>query len=127
MTILGIGTCMFIAPTAQTQWKAPSILRPLSNIGQYSYEVYLTHMFVVYGFFDLFLDAGKSMRLVPVLFVSTILIAGLLGAAVAAFYSEPMNRFLRSKSVSTGRKLSSIQVVHQAGGLLDGTVASDSR
>jgi peptidoglycan/LPS O-acetylase OafA/YrhL len=127
MTILGIGTCMFIAATAQTQWKAPSILRPLLNIGQYSYEVYLTHMFVVYGFFDLFFDAGKSMRLVPVLFVSTILIAGLLGAAVATLYSEPMNRFLRSKSASTGRKLSSIQVAHQAGGLQDGTVASDSR
>jgi len=35
------------------------------------------------------------MRLVPLLFVATILISGLLGAAIAGFYSEPMNRFLR--------------------------------
>lgn len=38
------------------------------------------------------------MRLVPVLFTVTILIAGVLGAAVAHFYSEPMNRYLRNRS-----------------------------
>jgi len=95
MTILGVGTCMFIAATAQTRWRSPRVLAPLLKIGQYSYEVYLTHMFVVFGFFGLFLTAGARMRLVPVLFVATILVAGLLGAAVSVLYSEPMNRFLR--------------------------------
>jgi peptidoglycan/LPS O-acetylase OafA/YrhL len=99
MTILGLGTCMFIVATAQTQWKSPRILAPLLRIGQYSYEVYLTHMFVVFGLFGFFLDFGKPMRLVPVLFTATALIAGLLGAAVAHLYSEPMNRYLR-KSLS---------------------------
>jgi peptidoglycan/LPS O-acetylase OafA/YrhL len=96
MTILAIGTCMFIAATAQTQWRAPRFLMPLLRIGQYSYEVYLTHMFVVFGFFDLFVAMGKQMRLVPALFFVTTLVAGAIGALVAAFYSEPMNRFLRS-------------------------------
>jgi peptidoglycan/LPS O-acetylase OafA/YrhL len=97
MTILGVGTCMFIAATAQTGWRSPRWLRPLLRIGQYSYEVYLTHMFVVFGLFGLFLDAGKPMRLVPVLFGATILVSGLLGAAVAGSFSEPMNRFLRRR------------------------------
>jgi peptidoglycan/LPS O-acetylase OafA/YrhL len=97
MTILAIGTCMFIAATAQTQWKSPRFVAPLLRIGQYSYEVYLTHMFVVFGLFGLFVDLGKPMRLVPVLFVATILIAGVLGALVAALYSEPMNRRLRNR------------------------------
>jgi peptidoglycan/LPS O-acetylase OafA/YrhL len=105
MTILGIGTCMFIAATAQTQWRSPRVLAPLLKIGQYSYEVYLTHMFVVFGFFGLFLDAGKQMRLVPSLFIGTILIAGILGAAVARLYSEPMNRLLRSYSRSAQGQL----------------------
>lgn len=96
-TLLGLGTCMFIAATTQTQWKSPSILKPLLKIGQYSYEVYLTHMFVVFGLFGLFLDLGKPMRLVPVLFTITILVAGILGGAVAHFYSEPMNRYLRQR------------------------------
>src|SRR4029077_16836827 len=98
MTILGVGTCMFIAATAQTRWRSPRLLAPLLKIGQYSYEVYLTHMFVVFGMFGLFLDLGKPMRLVPVLFVVTIVVAGALGAAVARFYSEPMNRYLRDYS-----------------------------
>ena len=95
MTVLGVGTCMFIAATAQAQWRSPRWLAPLLGIGQYSYEVYLTHMFVVFALFALFLDAGHRMVLVPVLFVATILISGLMGAAVARLYSEPMNRFLR--------------------------------
>jgi peptidoglycan/LPS O-acetylase OafA/YrhL len=107
-TILALGTCMFIAATAQTQWRSPRFLTPLLRIGQYSYEVYLTHMFVVFGFFGLFLDVGKPMRLVPVLFIVTILISGVLGAAVAGFYSEPMNRFLRNHSGSGHGKLASV-------------------
>ena len=97
MTILGLGTCMFIAATTQTRWKAPRLLTPLLRIGQYSYEVYLTHMFVVFAFFSLFLRLGRSMRLVPVLFVVTIFVAGGFGALVAAYYSEPMNRLLRRR------------------------------
>jgi len=104
MTILEIGTCMFIAATAQTQWRSPSVLTPLLRIGQYSYEVYLTHMFVVFGLFGLFLDTGRPMRLVPVLFILTILTAGVLGAVIASFYSEPMNRFLRNYSRSRHAK-----------------------
>jgi peptidoglycan/LPS O-acetylase OafA/YrhL len=98
MTILGIGTCLFIAATAQTQWRSPRLLAPLLKIGQYSYEVYLTHMFVVFGFFAIFVETGKSMRLVPVLFVMTILVAGLLGAMVARLYSDPINQALRNRS-----------------------------
>ena len=87
---------MFIAATTQARWKSPRALTPLLRIGQFSYEVYLTHMFVVFGLFGLFLDAGKPMRLVPVLFTSVILMAGPLGAVVARFYSEPMNRYIRN-------------------------------
>jgi peptidoglycan/LPS O-acetylase OafA/YrhL len=105
MTDLAVGTCMFIAATAETQWRAPRWLRPLMKIGQYSYEIYLTHMFVVFGFFDLFLNMGGRMQLVPALFVVTILTAGALGAFVAHSYSEPMNRFLRSRFGNDQTKL----------------------
>jgi peptidoglycan/LPS O-acetylase OafA/YrhL len=105
MTILGVGTCMFIAATAQTRWRSPRLLTPFLKIGQYSYEVYLTHMFVVFGFFGLFLKTGGRMPLVPVLFVTTIVVASLLGAAVSGLYSEPMNRFLRRAAESHQRRL----------------------
>ena len=94
-TLLGVGTCMFIVATTQTEWRSPRVLRPLVRLGRYSYEIYLTHMFVVFTFFDLFLHADKPMRGVPILFVFTIVAAGLLGAGVANLYSEPANRLLR--------------------------------
>jgi peptidoglycan/LPS O-acetylase OafA/YrhL len=101
-TLLGVGTCMFIAATAQTEWRSPYLSAPLVRMGRYSYEIYLTHMFVVFTFFGLFLHAGKPMRGVPALFASSILVSGLLGAGVADLYSEPMNRFLRNKWASLG-------------------------
>ena len=40
---------------------------------------------------------GRPTHAIPVLFVAVILVSGLLGSAVAEFYSEPMNRFLRRR------------------------------
>jgi peptidoglycan/LPS O-acetylase OafA/YrhL len=108
MTLLAVGTCLFIAASAQTQWRMPRVLRPLLKIGQYSYEIYLTHMFVVFVLFNLFVAAGKPMRMVPVLFVAVILIAGVLGSLVAGFYSEPMNRLLRRGSTDGTNRLDSV-------------------
>jgi peptidoglycan/LPS O-acetylase OafA/YrhL len=96
MTLLAIGTCMMIATAAQTKWKSPRILRPLLILGQRSYEIYLTHMFVVYVLFNLFISHGKPMVAVPMLFAAVILMAGVLGYAAARLYSDPLNRLLRN-------------------------------
>jgi len=97
MTILAVGTCMVIVAAAQTEWRAPRVFGPLLKLGQRSYEVYLTHVFLVLGVFEVFVRMGKPMRLVPVLFGVVILLAGLLGEGVARFYSEPLNRLLRTR------------------------------
>lgn len=96
MTILAIGACLIIAASAETQWTSPRFFIPLLNLGQRSYEVYLTHMFVVFLFFDLFLRAGKPMWGVPAFFLATIVISAVLGEVVARFYSEPLNRAVRN-------------------------------
>lgn len=97
MTVLGLGTAFFIAATTQMQWRSPRLFSPLLRIGQFSYEVYLTHMFVVWTFFALFLKTGSSMRLVPALYAITIFVAGLLGFLISRYYSEPANRGIRNR------------------------------
>ncbi|HEV8074554.1 MAG TPA: acyltransferase [Candidatus Acidoferrum sp.] len=97
MTVVAVGTCLVIAGVAQLNWKGPRILRPLLGLGERSYEIYLTHMFVVFGVFALFVRAGKPMWGVPALFIVVIAAAGLLGEVVARFYSEPLNQWIRER------------------------------
>jgi peptidoglycan/LPS O-acetylase OafA/YrhL len=97
MSILAVGTCLIIAAAAQTRWRSSRAIFPLITLGRRSYEVYLTHMFVVFALFALFNSTGHSLASVPVLFIGVILISGLLGELVARFYSEPMNRLIRQR------------------------------
>jgi peptidoglycan/LPS O-acetylase OafA/YrhL len=108
MTLLAIGSCMVIAAAAEIRWKSPRVILPLIALGRRSYEVYLTHMFVVFALFGLFKSAGLSLGAVPVLFVSVILISGLLGELIARFYSEPMNRRIRQLLGDGPEKLGSV-------------------
>ena len=95
MTLLAAGTCMLIAASAQTRWRSPRLLSPLLKLGQHSYEIYLSHMFVVFALFRLFVASGKPMSGVAALFLSVIVMSGLLGEFIARSYSEPVNRLLR--------------------------------
>jgi len=108
MTIVAIGSSMIIAAAAQSRWRSPRIVSPLVKLGQRSYEVYLTHMFVVFTMFRLFVSTGKSLRTVPILFIGVILTSSLLGTLVARFYSEPMNRLLRQRWGDGSSRLGSV-------------------
>ncbi len=74
-------------PTAILRW-----------FGRNSYEVYLTHMFVVWPMVWAFFRFHQSINMAPVWFVAYTALAGVLGAVVARFYSEPMNRKIRAFS-----------------------------
>jgi peptidoglycan/LPS O-acetylase OafA/YrhL len=115
MTILAIGSCMVIAAAAETRWKSPRVILPLITLGRRSYEVYLTHMFVVFALFGLFKSAGLPLEAVPALFIGVILISGLLGELVARFYSEPMNRRIRQRLGDGADRLGSAGVVISTG------------
>jgi peptidoglycan/LPS O-acetylase OafA/YrhL len=116
MTVLGLGTCMLIAVAAATRWRRPPWLAPLCWLGARSYEIYLTHMFVVLAVFALFVQLGKPLVLVPALFLLILALAGLLGAAVARWYAEPVNRLLRRRFVGISMDLSS-PLLHAQRGL----------
>jgi peptidoglycan/LPS O-acetylase OafA/YrhL len=108
MTILAIGSCMIVAAAAQIRWKSPRVILPLITLGQRSYEVYLTHMFVVFALFGLFEPTEQSLAAVPVLFIGVILLSGVSGEMVARFYSEPMNRLIRRRFGDGPERLGSV-------------------
>ncbi len=94
-TLLAIGVSLSIIAATQSEWRAPRVLAPLLLLGQRSYEIYLTHMFVLLALFSVFTHFGKPLRWVPVLFLATVVIAGGLGWLVGVIYTEPMNLQLR--------------------------------
>ncbi|HEX3876048.1 MAG TPA: hypothetical protein VHW24_03625, partial [Bryobacteraceae bacterium] len=102
MTFVAIATCMIIAASAATEWRGPRVLGPALLLGRRSYEVYLTHMFVVFALFEVFLRWGKPLAGVPALFLLVFVIAAAFGEAVARAYSEPMNRLLRYRAGRPG-------------------------
>jgi len=97
MTVVGLGACLAIAASVQSKWRAPWVLAPVLQMGQRSYEIYLTHMFVVLGAFAVFVAWGKSLRAVWWVFGAVIVVATLLGWVVSVGFSEPLNRWLRRK------------------------------
>lgn len=105
MTVLAIGTGLTIAAAAQSPWRAPRLLSPLLILGRNSYEIYLTHVFVVMSLFTVFVHLGKPLQGVPLLFIASITCAGVLGWLIAAFYSEPMNRLIRRKAIGQASAL----------------------
>jgi peptidoglycan/LPS O-acetylase OafA/YrhL len=110
MSVIGVGACLLIAVAAQTGWRSPRVLTPLLLAGQRSYEIYLTHMFVVVALAAVFAATGHAMWAVPVFFIAVIVISGLLAEAVARLYSEPMNGRLRARWGDGGRSLGSVVV-----------------
>ena len=108
MTIIAVGTCMVIIAAAQTQWRGPRIVAPLLHLGQRSYEVYLTHMFIVFAFFAIFTHYGSPIWAVPLLFLATIIVATGVGDLVARFFSEPANRSLRQRWSDGPRQLANL-------------------
>jgi peptidoglycan/LPS O-acetylase OafA/YrhL len=108
MTVLAVGTCLLIALAAETGWRCSKVLAPLQWLGQRSYEIYLSHMFLVIALFGLFVKCGESLKGVPILFIAVIVSAGVIGELVARFYSEPMNRMLRSRFGGGARQLGSV-------------------
>jgi peptidoglycan/LPS O-acetylase OafA/YrhL len=108
MSVIAVGACLIIIAAAKTQWQSPAVSGPLLNSGQRSYEIYLTHMFVVFAFFDWFVAAGKPMGAVAALFVTVILVSSLLGSLVGRYYTEPVNRYLRKRFGDGANRLSSM-------------------
>jgi peptidoglycan/LPS O-acetylase OafA/YrhL len=64
--------------------------------GRNSYEVYLTHMLVVWPMVGWYFHFHQSVNLAALWFLATAALTGVAGHVLAHYYSDPLNRRLRS-------------------------------
>ncbi len=90
VTVLELGIALMLIAFSQNTLRLRGT-RFLQWYGRNSYEVYLTHMLVITVGAVIF----KWMGFVLPLYASMIVVSGLLGYALAKYYSEPLNRWIR--------------------------------
>jgi len=76
---------------------------PLRALGRASYEVYLTHMFVVLSAVRLAPAGFAKSGWVPLGYAGVVTVSGLIGVALSRAFSEPMNVRLRGNSPASAR------------------------
>ncbi|QNN45320.1 acyltransferase [Thermomonas brevis] len=107
MLVLTLSTACLLLGLHWRQQLAPRAgLRGLGWLraqGRRSYEIYLTHMFVVYSLVALFKAGGGDMRGGWLWYVPAVLLCWGLGEVVARFFSDPVERRLRERWLSGGK------------------------
>lgn len=92
--VLLIGLQWSHAAGGRGSWRGLGWLR---SMGRHSYEIYLTHMFVVYGAVAVFRGLDASMDWGWAWYVPVILLCWGLGVLVARYFSVPCDRALRAR------------------------------
>lgn len=101
MLLLALSALCLLLASEQRQrrgdWHAWRGLDWLRSWGRLSYEIYLSHMFVVFAVVRLFKFAGGDIRLGFFWYLLTLPLCWLLGTAVERWLSLPCERWLRRR------------------------------
>lgn len=103
--ILPTGICLIMLASVLRSTTQPHpnrsfltrLTAPIRWFGRHSYEVYLSHEFLVIAGVDLYLFLRKTHNPgpLPLWFLAILLLTAPLGYLLARFFSEPLNRRLR--------------------------------
>lgn len=98
-TILSFGVGLLLISAVRQQLKPllQRLLSPLALYGRLSYEIYLTHVFVVFSGIRLYRKHEVSLNDSFIWLVGIIVLSGLLGYLVERFFSKPTNLLIRKK------------------------------
>ncbi len=105
--ILPLGTCLVmlasvirVADAGRERDSGSKLLAPVRWFGRHSYEVYLTHEFVVIAGVEWYERMSKTHRPGPLWlwFAGILAMTAPLGFAMSRLFSEPLNRRLRRAS-----------------------------
>lgn len=109
ISLLSVGTALILIGMQKRLLNGQQIPSRLTGLlrflGRNSYEVYLTHMFVVVVLVKVYDLLKLSGEWTWVLYISAVLISGLLGELVARYFSNRANIFLRERLKKSDRQL----------------------
>lgn len=94
-TIISIGTGLILISAIRQKLVFRPVLYPIAWYGKLSYEVYLTHMFVVYFGIRLYKAYGSPLEYSVIWLAGIIFISGLIGFIVEKYFSVPLNNKIR--------------------------------
>lgn len=104
---------VFNAPSRAERWLGGRWLAWLRSWGRLSYEIYLSHMFVVYAAVRLYRTSGARIEWGLAWYALALPLCWLLGWLVARGFSQPCERWLRRRGLAR----------HSRSGIVDGAVA----
>ena len=96
-TLLSIGVGLLLISSVRQQLRPMfrRLLSPLIVYGQLSYEIYLTHVFVVFTGISLYRKYDVNLNYSLFWLVGIVILSGLLGYIVERYFSTPMNAWIR--------------------------------
>ena len=95
-TVLAVGACLVMVGSVVRGRTGRRWTAPVRWFGRHSYEVYLTHEFVVVWGTMLYIKLRRGP--LPLWFFVILLLTAPLGWLVAKYFSEPMNRRLKKRT-----------------------------
>lgn len=101
ITVLAIGTALLLIAMQKRFTLGKQVPSKFSAVFRYfgrnSYEIYLTHVFVVLLLIRGFNLMHLSGNWIWILYLSVLIISGLSGDLVARFFSNPLNKIIRER------------------------------
>jgi peptidoglycan/LPS O-acetylase OafA/YrhL len=94
LTLLPLGACLFMVGSVLSGRAGGHFGSPVRWLGRHSYEVYLTHEFVVIWGAVIYAKIGQGSVFLWI--AMWLALSGISGALVARYFSEPLNRRLRT-------------------------------
>ena len=98
-TLLSVGVGLLLISSVRQQLSGwfRTLLSPLIFYGKISYEVYLSHVFVVLAGVALYRHYGSNLSYSLFWLIGMIALSALLGYLVKEYFSEPMNTWIRNR------------------------------
>jgi peptidoglycan/LPS O-acetylase OafA/YrhL len=108
-TVLALGTCCVMFGSVLSGRRGTPWSEPIRWVGRCSYEIYLTHEFVVVWLTLLYLKLQRGPVLIWI--AAMVMLSVVVGAWVARGFSEPMNRRLRDARIPSNHAEHAEQMV----------------